>query len=863
MPRTHAWGAGLVVLGLITALPGAVATAEPTSGGNLAAKPSRPDPPPSGPASPATRQPAIASVKAGTAPPTPFSECPAIGADPSCGTLIVVNPDRSVDVFSNNSVGPYDGGDDTLIGIQNNSAQPVPAITAFGPGGLFAFDGDGLCTFSGAPPSCSSAVTGYEGPGTSFITDPANSADGEIDFAGMGLAPHSATYFSLEGAVNAASLVVHLGHLSQFTITPTFGTLFSGSISLLPPGGAGPVTNETATVAWGDGSVSPATLSVAPGDPNTLHVAASHTYWIPGRVTVAVTVTNTQAGAPQTFNGDAVITSRHAGLGDSYSSGEGANWPRLPGCDFPLYVDHSGLLYQGSSSDHLVGAKEQYVPGLNVNGQTCVAPTGAKGDTCHRATTAYSHVVDRLLNLDGLTLDFVACSGAVLHDAFRSVGGNARSGEGPQVSALGSDVSLVTLTFGGNNVDFAGIATECVKDSLLGNNNFDCLKQDDTKLLPNLGYNRDGGYSSLSHTSILPAGGLADNLSFLSSMADRLNLHDALVLLYRDIRHLAPGARILILGYPRFFPNGGSGQSTEHFSNLEQTWVNDRIALLNGVLRDSVTESGVAQYIDVYNAFAGHEEGTGDPNYVVDPSTFAVSCPSNSGNWINPIDVLRGAAGSPENLHPNPCGHFSEGQVTAGAYTAPPTPLDTFSLSQGGTHDTTVVVVSPVANRTRVTVTAQWVAGSPSVTFRDPSGRVIEPTLSGPVSATWTVWHPQGGLWHLTVNDNDTANLGTVNGTVVVSYANIPGLPAEGSIRQTDDSCVFTCNATFQVRLSSADLAQVASFDWFDDQGRQQQSMGNKGDTVMMSSFVNHFRLILRTNGIDGQHRYTVAEIDH
>jgi hypothetical protein len=127
----------------------------------------------------------------------------------------VINPDRSVYVYTDPSVGPFDGIEDTLVGIQNNSSQPVPAIVAYGPSGLFSFDGDGVCNASGSPAGCPFGSTGYEGPGISFITDPTSQADGELDFAGAGLVAGSPTYFSLEGAVTSATLKVSVGHLSS------------------------------------------------------------------------------------------------------------------------------------------------------------------------------------------------------------------------------------------------------------------------------------------------------------------------------------------------------------------------------------------------------------------------------------------------------------------------------------------------------------------------------------------------------------------------------------------------------------------------------------------------------------------------
>jgi hypothetical protein len=164
----------------------------------------------------------------------PFTECPAIGAAPSCDILLVVNPDNSVSVFGDSSVGPYDGGDDTLVGIVNNSTNPVPAITVSGPNSYLAgFDGDGICTYAtggttgGSGPGfigdsyCNAQqLTGtdpqdYQGPANTFTLDPNSQNDVEVDFAGKGLAANSSTYFSLEGALTAAVITARKGGLNQ------------------------------------------------------------------------------------------------------------------------------------------------------------------------------------------------------------------------------------------------------------------------------------------------------------------------------------------------------------------------------------------------------------------------------------------------------------------------------------------------------------------------------------------------------------------------------------------------------------------------------------------------------------------------
>ena len=142
----------------------------------------------------------------------PFKQCPAVGADSSCEILIVINSDRTVSVLSDPSLGPYDGGDDTLVGVQNNSSSSVPALTVIGPNsGLSRFDGDGLCSYG--VPGCPFGPTGYEGPGTSFVTDPSLPDSAEVDFASGGLSPNGHTYFSLEGALTSALLRARQGNL--------------------------------------------------------------------------------------------------------------------------------------------------------------------------------------------------------------------------------------------------------------------------------------------------------------------------------------------------------------------------------------------------------------------------------------------------------------------------------------------------------------------------------------------------------------------------------------------------------------------------------------------------------------------------
>ena len=155
------------------------------------------------------------SASAVTPPPTPFTQCPAVGLSPTCETLIVVNPDNSISVYSDPNVGPYDGIEDALVGVQNNSASAVTSLTLSGndPNSFepaFGFDGDGLCTFGIS--GCPFGPTGYEGPGTSFSNISSDETTGTVNFLGAGgacsgLPAGKSAYFSLEGDVTADTLM--------------------------------------------------------------------------------------------------------------------------------------------------------------------------------------------------------------------------------------------------------------------------------------------------------------------------------------------------------------------------------------------------------------------------------------------------------------------------------------------------------------------------------------------------------------------------------------------------------------------------------------------------------------------------------
>ena len=173
----------------------------------------------------------------GTSTNAPFNECPAIGADTSCGLLIVVS-NNGDQILGNPANGPYDGADDTLVGILNESSKPLYRIQLSAPSiPIFGFDGDGICVYAkggavagtGTTPTpttvtivptpagytgdsyCSAKQKAgqtangtadtlgadYQGPTNTYSTINTGATRGNVNFSN-GLAPGGATYFSLE-----------------------------------------------------------------------------------------------------------------------------------------------------------------------------------------------------------------------------------------------------------------------------------------------------------------------------------------------------------------------------------------------------------------------------------------------------------------------------------------------------------------------------------------------------------------------------------------------------------------------------------------------------------------------------------------
>lgn len=167
------------------------------------------------------------------------AQCPAFGADTTCGVVITITNTSSGTLQASVTLtgqGPYDSIEDTLVGVINNSNTPITALGLQSSLDIFGFDGDGIDTY-GAPGNAKD-TTGYGGP-NAYFTSPGSPPVSTVNFimpitAGKGsctgaVGEACTAYFSLEeslSGVTPCSSIIN----NAIPATPTLsgGTLISG-----------------------------------------------------------------------------------------------------------------------------------------------------------------------------------------------------------------------------------------------------------------------------------------------------------------------------------------------------------------------------------------------------------------------------------------------------------------------------------------------------------------------------------------------------------------------------------------------------------------------------------------------------------
>ncbi len=155
--------------------------------------------------------------------------CPAAGVATDCNLLVIFGSGGSIST----STGPqtnYDGVEDALIGVVNNSGKVLTSFNVSGSGSipLFGFDGDGIDGHVvGAPITGNPDTSGYGGPLGYFTNISSTMNSGTVNFFG-GLADQATTYFSLENSISLAAPPVFTGSVPEPPTLPLFGLSLIG-----------------------------------------------------------------------------------------------------------------------------------------------------------------------------------------------------------------------------------------------------------------------------------------------------------------------------------------------------------------------------------------------------------------------------------------------------------------------------------------------------------------------------------------------------------------------------------------------------------------------------------------------------------
>ncbi len=214
---------------------------------------------------------------------------------------------------------------------------------------------------------------------------------------------------------------------------------------------------------------------------------------------------------------------------------------------------------------------------------------GASGN-CKRTTRAYPALWAAAHSPQ--TFAFTACSGARTGDVLSG-----------QLGPLNSGTDLVSITVGGNDAGFADVMTTCVLQS-----ESTCLNR----------VNQAKAYVD----STLP--GLLDQV-------------------YNAIDSRAPAARVVVLGYPRFYKLNGT--CTAGLTEGERAAINGAADHLNAAIAKRAANHGFT-FASVAGSFTGHEICSGSPwlhsvNWLNIAESYHPTAAGQSGGYL---PVLTNAA---------------------------------------------------------------------------------------------------------------------------------------------------------------------------------------------------------------------------
>ncbi|MER6223920.1 SGNH/GDSL hydrolase family protein [Streptomyces sp. 900105755] len=211
----------------------------------------------------------------------------------------------------------------------------------------------------------------------------------------------------------------------------------------------------------------------------------------------------------------------------------------------------TGLALTGAAASQAQAATGGYV----ALGDSYASGVGAgsyisSSGSCDRSTNAYPYLWNAAHSPSSFS--FLACSGATTDDVLSG-----------QLGTLSSSTALVSVTIGGNDAGFADVMTTCVLSS-----DSTCLSRIST--------------AEAYVDSTLP--GKLDNV-------------------YDAISAKAPNAKVVVLGYPRFYL---LGTTCLGLSSTKRTAINNAADYIDTAIAKRAADHGFT-FGDVRSAFSSHE----------------------------------------------------------------------------------------------------------------------------------------------------------------------------------------------------------------------------------------------------------------
>ena len=200
-------------------------------------------------------------------------------------------------------------------------------------------------------------------------------------------------------------------------------------------------------------------------------------------------------------------------------------------------------------------------------------PGTAEPGGCWRSEHAYPRVIAEEFDFSG-SLAFYACSSHKASEMIKQIGTPES-----QIERVTENTSLVTLGIGGNDLGFIPVLRTCMVRMPLLDSSV-CVEQEE-------------------------------------DIDERMETFEkTLKEVLEEIRDRAPDARILVLGYPRLFPEDPPGMYYT-LNRSDQLWLNDLAERFNELIRDVVyrvdgdvygsRSTGSVEYVNTLSALNGYE----------------------------------------------------------------------------------------------------------------------------------------------------------------------------------------------------------------------------------------------------------------